>query len=290
MSITEILRSAEGYIPNPHLDGETPFEEFWTVRSKVLAGTGPYGKTDPDDGSDSPDFWLVEDQLNHERYQLMEFNSAEAVSVELFESLSSALKATEGWGIIINGFDYGHILLFEDRLVLAGSLFDGCTTIENVASAVKRGIESLQERKFGALRKQLKLIQLRIARVTTIATMNRFAHIATFDRYQLHDVNAVWMLQTENPGKLYMETDHGVIAEYAVDSDLTIHDPYCRDYWPYTDLHPTFWLVVYLNSQRQLTEFRYVDKTTSLQVGFARTAPALDARELEAALADPRIV
>ena len=118
-----------------------------------------------------------------------------------------------------------------------------------------------------------------------VAREKGFAHVATFDHYQLHDCNAAWMLQTKIEDELYMDTDHGAIHPRAVDSNGAIYEPYCREFEPYTDVAPDFWLVIYLNGQRTLTEFRYVDEDQT-EVAVAKTSAAISSSELRGMLAE----
>ena len=109
--------------------------------------------------------------------------------------------------------------------------------MDDVASSVGRGVESFHRRKYGSLEDQLKLIKHRLADALPVARKNGFAYLATFDHYQLDDDdNAIWMLQTKDDDALYLVTDHGSIDSRAVDADGTVHEPYCRDFQPYTDV------------------------------------------------------
>jgi len=280
----ELQHSTGDYIPNPHPNGETPFEEFWDVRSSILTAVNEHGKTGPESNADGVDFWLVEDQLNDERYHRMEVYSSAAFSVDMIKSLATALRDHVGWGISIGGYDNGNLVLFADRLVLIGNLFEGCGSLGDVATSLRNGVETFRQRKDGSLEGQIKLIKHRLSDAMPDARAEGFAYLATFDHYQLHAYNAVWILQTENNDDVYMETDHGAIHPRAVDADGTIHEPFCRDFWPYTDLAPDFWLVVYLNGQQNLTEFRYVDEEQT-EVAVVETSAAIGTSELAAILA-----
>ncbi|TVP97183.1 MAG: hypothetical protein EA381_15710 [Planctomycetaceae bacterium] len=92
------------------------------------------------------------------------------------------------------------------------------------------------------------------------ADTNTFAYLAAFNGYRLRAGNAVWMLQTTNPSDLRLDTEYAPIREVAVTADGTIHPEFCKDFWPYTDVSPPYWLLAYLVKDQTQTNFKLIDE------------------------------
>ncbi len=269
------------YVPNPNPAGETAFEEFWQVRASVLAASQEHGETGPE-STDNAIYWIVDDQYNDERYQNMEVYKPEGWTIEWLTALMGPLREHEGWAISIGNIDQGHLLVFADRLMVTGPTFENCVDLESVVSAAKLATENFEERKNGQLMRQLEYIKTLLPSAMKDADANTFSYLATFDGYQLHQGNAVWILQTKNDNELLLETEYSPIRTTAVTADETIHPEYCRDFWPYTDESPPYWLLAYVVEDRTLTTFKLVDEdgtqAGSLTIGEITTDEELKRR------------
>ena len=70
----------------------------------------------------------------------------------------------------------------------------------------------------------------------------------------------------KNDNELLLGTEYSPIRTTAVTADRTIHPEYCKDFWPYTDVSPPYWLLAYMVEDRAQTDFILVDEDGN-QVG-----------------------
>jgi hypothetical protein len=80
------------YVPNPNPKGRTPFKEFWQVRGAVLETSQSVGETGPETDARSPRYYLVDDQLNDDRYQNMEVVDPEGWTTDWLAALTTCLR------------------------------------------------------------------------------------------------------------------------------------------------------------------------------------------------------
>jgi hypothetical protein len=277
-----VVQYDSDYVPNPSPTGETVFEEFWQVRASVLAASQEHGETGPESKSDNTIYWIVDDQYNDERYQNMEVYKPEGWTIEWLTALIGRLREHKGWAISIGNIDQGHLLVFADRLMVTGPTFENCDDLESVVAAAKLATENFDERKNGPLLRQLEYIKTLLPSAMKDADSNTFSYLATFDGYQLHEGNAVWILQTKNDNELLLDTEYSPIRTTAVTADETIHPEYCKEFWPYTDVSPPYWLLTYVVKDRTQTNFTMVDEdgneVGSLSIGEITTDEELKQR------------
>lgn len=248
------------YVPNPNPKGETPFEEFWNVRLAILATTQEHGETGPESRADQKRYWVVDDQYNDDRYHNMEVYEPEGWSVEWLTDLMKTLGQHEGWGVSVGGIEKGHLLVFADRLMVNGSTFEGCDDLEAVVAAAKLATENYLERKNGPLNRQLEYLKGLLPAAMKEVDANGYRGLATFDGFELFEGNAIWILQTKHEDELFLNTGGGKIRSSAVTADGIIHDEYSKEFWPYTDVNPPYWLVTYLDEDRTATQFELVNE------------------------------
>lgn len=253
-------------VPNPNPKGKTSFKEFWRVRASILAVSERHGETGPESESNDPLYWIVEDQYNDERYQNMQVYKPEGWNTEWFRALVEELREHKGWAISIGAIDQGHLLVFSDRLMVTGPTFENCHDLKSVVAAARIATEKFEERKNGPLLRQLDSIKTLLPAAMKEADAKTFSYLATFEGYQLHEGRAIWILQTKNDNELQLETEYSPIRTSAVTADGTIHPEYCRSFWPYTDLSPPYWLLVYIVQDRTQNHFTLIDEDGN-QVG-----------------------
>jgi len=262
-----VIHYRSNYVANPNPNGETPFDEFWDVRHSLLAVSQQFGPTGPEFRSDIPlHFWLVEDQYNDDLYQNMEVYEPGAWKAEWLSALIGCLEHHKGWAISIGNIENGHMLLYADRVMVTGPTFEGCRDIASVATAAKLACERLEERRNGPLRRQLEFIRELLPSAMKQVDSVGFTYLLTFDRYQLDDGNAIWILQRQNADELMLDTGWSPVRATAVTSDGTIHPEYYRQFWPYTDVAPPYWLLTYLVQEKARKDFKLVDANAN-QVG-----------------------
>ena len=141
-------------IPDPN-PGELPWQIYHSVRNAVVRAcrefgpTGPMGEcpivVGPDDppGEDWPAgdrpcvFYVIDDQLNYERYIYMEVEPTAPVSAEWLARLVAVLREYPGWGIGITNVREGYVLLFADRIMVTGPAFAGCRDAAAVVQSLR---------------------------------------------------------------------------------------------------------------------------------------------------------
>lgn len=248
------------YISNPNPKGETPMEEFWEVRLAIYNATQKHGETGPESEADDPRFWVVDDQYNDERYHNMEVYEPEGWTTDWLTDVIKTLRQHEGWAVSVGGIDQGHLLVFADRLMVTGPTFESCNDLESVVAAARLATENYLERKYGPLSRQLEYLKGRLPAAMKEADANGFAYLATFDGFELNEGNAIWILQTRREDEFQLDVEYSSMRSTPVTADATIHPEFCKEFWPYTDVEPPYWLLTYLEEDREITNFEFVDE------------------------------
>lgn len=142
-------------IPNPHPDGSVSWQLYHTVRNSVLRCCRDFGiagamgecPISDDEGIDylnwpvenrKPlDFYVCDDQYNSERYVYVEVENARVFTEKWLQGLMRTIAEYPGWGIGIKGLRDGYILVFADKLMVAGPTFGHCNDIVSVVRAGK---------------------------------------------------------------------------------------------------------------------------------------------------------
>lgn len=122
--------------------------------------------------------------------------------------------------------------------------------------------EQYRERRFGPLRRQLAYVRRLIPAARATASRRRFCVLGVFDCYAPpHASNhSIWILQTINPGEVEHLPNCGPIRSSAVSNDGTIYPQFCKEFEPYTDVNPPYWLVTYLLDPAPPHEFVIMDE------------------------------
>jgi hypothetical protein len=175
------------------------------------------------------------------------------------------LRLTVSLTLALLGWDTSDTLYFEsldDTYAALGQY------IRSNASQLDAtlGTQHFGKRKNGPLLRQLDYIKTLLPAAMKEADEHTFSHLVTFDGYQLDEGNAIWILQTKNEDELLLDTEYSPIRVTAVTADGTIHPKYCKNFWPYTDVSPPYWLLAYIVEDRMRTTFRMVDEDGN-QVG-----------------------
>lgn len=99
-----------------------------------------HGLTGPDDPADKPQFYLVDDRYNDERYHYVEVCDGSVLTLNWLRDMVKTLKNYSGWGVGVN-LGQGYWLLFADRLLVKGKAFRRC---KDAASAVRAGQKAVR--------------------------------------------------------------------------------------------------------------------------------------------------
>lgn len=143
--------SAEGLDLDPESYSDFAFFSF---RNAILAALRPFGTvgqmgTSPLDDSPlpfngpiecaEPDFFVVDDRWNEEQMLVCVELAPERLTLDVLESLVTMLAGYPGWAVQFvvfrDGQGLGGVQLMSDRAMVAGDLFQGCSSLSDVARA-----------------------------------------------------------------------------------------------------------------------------------------------------------
>jgi hypothetical protein len=142
-------------IPNPYPEGDLPWQVYQTVRNSVLRCCRKFGTVGPmlecpiNDGESEPlgnwataegfdnDFFILDDQLNDERYIYIEVGRADAFTSDWLLGLMYTLAEHPGWGVGIDCIIYGYILVFAEKLMVCGPIFADCLDVKCIVQQAR---------------------------------------------------------------------------------------------------------------------------------------------------------
>lgn len=153
-------------VPNDYPGGNLPWQTYHTVRNALVQTCRRYGPTGPmgvirivqdlenplmmlgEDldfwklGDPDPAYFILDDQLNHERYCYAELYGDDAFNAGWLLSITETLREFDGWGLGVKNIPDSYLLIFGNRLLVTGQLAKCKTAIDVVAKAsllLKRG-------------------------------------------------------------------------------------------------------------------------------------------------------
>jgi hypothetical protein len=123
----------------------------------------PYGMEGWPLGDDPCDYFLVDDQYNHEQYLYLEIYATERLSLSLLVDVVAALRDHPGWGVTVNNIDRGVMLIFSDKVMVTGPVFARCKSIESVLRTARRNLGGTREweQRQATKRKWRKVLDIR---------------------------------------------------------------------------------------------------------------------------------
>jgi hypothetical protein len=148
-------------VPNPYPDGDLPWQVYQTVRNALVrtcrryGPTGPFGvvqidpvaespfhlfASDPsawEPGDADPAYFVLDDQLNHERYCYAELYGVDPFNAGWLHSVAATLQEFDGWGLGVTNIPDSYVLIFGTRLLVNGKLA-GCRTASDVVQTASR--------------------------------------------------------------------------------------------------------------------------------------------------------
>lgn len=144
-------------IDNPYPDGHLAWQVYHGARNAVVRTCRRFGPTgamgecpldvDVEDpyglrtwplGDDPCVFYVVDDQYNDERYLYVEVHDEQHFTERWLCDLAETLRQFPGWGIGICNLNLAYILVFEDRLMVTGPIFEYCEDLASVVKAARR--------------------------------------------------------------------------------------------------------------------------------------------------------
>jgi hypothetical protein len=146
--LVKVIHYTSNRVDNPNPRGETSRIEFDKVRQDVIATCRRFGMTGPDKGPDgwptNPAYFVIDDQYNSELYQYVEVLDRKAMSAEWIKSAMQTLARHPGWGICIKNIKNGYLIIFADRLMITGPVFEECNDATSVATTVSKHLGGIR--------------------------------------------------------------------------------------------------------------------------------------------------
>jgi|GEM_PF-5512365 len=154
------------HVLNHYPGGELPWQVYHSVRNALVTTCRRYGPTGPmgvtkimegvanpymmlaedDDfwepGDPDPEYFILDSQLNHERYCYAELYGDDPFNADWLLSVTKTLRKFDGWGLGVSNIPDSYVLIFGKRLLVKDRLARCKTANEVVVQAqrlLKRG-------------------------------------------------------------------------------------------------------------------------------------------------------
>jgi hypothetical protein len=148
-------------VPNDYPGGDLPWQTYHTVRNALVQTCRQFGPTGPmgvikivedvenplmmlaedrdfwERGDPDPAYYILDDQLNHERYCYAELYGDDPFSGGWLLAVTETLRRFEGWGLGVSNLPGSYVLIFGDRLLVKGRLAR-CKTASEVVEQARR--------------------------------------------------------------------------------------------------------------------------------------------------------
>ncbi len=151
------------HVQNPFPGGRLPWQVYHTVRNAIVRTCREYGPTGPmgevqiaddvdnpythmcefedpyswwEQGDPDPVYYILDDQLNHERYLYAELYGE--FDPGWVHAVAHTLREFPGWGLGINHIPEAYVIIFGDKLLVKGRVLEPCQDADAVVEAVRR--------------------------------------------------------------------------------------------------------------------------------------------------------
>ncbi len=148
-------------VPNEYAGGDLPWQSYHVVRNALVQTCRRYGPTGPmgvikivpdvenhlmmlvedldfwERGDPDPMYYILDDQLNHERYCYAELYGDDPFNAGWLLSITETLRDFDGWGLGVSNIPDCYVLIFGNRLLVNGRLAR-CRTAAEVVEEVRR--------------------------------------------------------------------------------------------------------------------------------------------------------
>jgi len=155
----KVVPFTRDHVPNDYPGGELPWQVYHTVRNALVRTCRKYGPTRPmgvsqivpdvenpmlmlvedrdfwEHGDPDPMYYIIEDQLNHERYCYAELYGDDPFNASWLLSITQTLGEFDGWGLGVSNIPESYALLFGKRLLVKGRLAKCKSALEVVETA-----------------------------------------------------------------------------------------------------------------------------------------------------------
>ncbi|MBN9521255.1 hypothetical protein J0H58_22495 [bacterium] len=161
LSSLKVVSYTKRHVPNDYPDGDLPWQVYHTVRNALVhtcrrfGPVGPMGAAkivpgfesayhafvaDPsvwEPGDSDPMYFILDDQLNHERYCYAELYGDNPFSADWLFAVSETLREFDGWGLGVSNIPYSYVIVFGTRILVSGRLA-GCRSAAEVITTAGR--------------------------------------------------------------------------------------------------------------------------------------------------------
>jgi hypothetical protein len=158
LDILRVVHYLDKRILDPKgISEKTSWRDYHTVRNHVVELCRQYGTAGPmgirniavheDDDEwdaevDEPDFWIIDDQPNYERYIYIEICSKKVVTFSWFSDLIEMQSRDHGsWGICITNVVDGYLIVLSPVLLVTGSAFADANTLEECFEVLRTSLD-----------------------------------------------------------------------------------------------------------------------------------------------------
>jgi len=143
-------------IDDPCDKNELPWQEYHRARNRIVRACRVHGPTGPmlelpirDDVGDphelpdrplgDPDetYFVLDDQLNDERYIYVDLTRPSGVTLPWLSSIVDALQEMPFWGVGISNIRRGYVIVMCNLLLVTGKPFEGCMDVPSVLRAMR---------------------------------------------------------------------------------------------------------------------------------------------------------
>jgi hypothetical protein len=152
-------------VPNEYPGGELPWQVYHTVRNALVQTCRRFGPTGPmgvvpimpdvedpallaaedpafwESGDPDPMYFILDDQLNHERYCYAELYGGDPFSAAWLLAITATLQDFKGWGLGVSNIPDSYVLIFGKRLRVRGRLAR-CRSAGEVVEAARRLLQT----------------------------------------------------------------------------------------------------------------------------------------------------
>lgn len=90
--------------------------------------------------------------------------------------------------------------------------------------------------------------------------------------------HAAWFLQCKKPDDLFLVCDWSPSRTSAVSEKGDIYPQFCKEFWPYTEAIPPFWLVTYVVPPASHHELVVKDSAGTIEIKFVANEIVADVR------------
>jgi hypothetical protein len=111
---------------------------WYDLREDLLNVLEKHGLTGPDDQTENPHFYLLDDRRNEERYHYVEVYEPSVMTLNWLKDITRVLRSFSGWGVGVKNLRRGYLLIFADRLLVTGPNFRRCKEASSVLEAAKK--------------------------------------------------------------------------------------------------------------------------------------------------------